>query len=152
LPEGVYPIVEATLYLATAPKSNSANDYFKAINKVEEEGKVAVPKHLQDANRDARDPSAGSGQALGHDQGYVYPHEQPGHHVGQQYLPTALLGTYFYAPSTEGYEAEVSERLARWRAAQEKALGIEQTEELPALSEAEVLDIKRRTVRRGEGP
>jgi putative ATPase len=141
LPDGVYPIIEATLYLATAPKSNSAGAYFKAVNKVEEEGKVAVPQHLQDGNRDARD--------LGHGEGYVYLHEQPGHHVGQQYLPTALLGTYFYSPSAEGYEAQVKDRLARWRAAQEKALGLEQTEELPELSEAEVLDIKRRTVRRG---
>ena len=143
LPEGVYPIVEATLYLATAPKSNTANAYFKAYEKVEAEGKVQVPQHLQDGNRDARD--------LHHGEGYVYPHMEPGHHVGQQYLPTALLGTYFYSPSEEGYEGQVKDRLARWRAAQEKALGIEQTEELPELSEAEVLDIKRRTGRRGDG-
>jgi putative ATPase len=152
LPEGVYPIVEATLYLATAPKSNTSNDYFKAYAKVEAEGKVQVPQHLQDGNRDARDPSAGSGQALGHGEGYVYPHAEPGHHVGQQYLPTGLLGTYFYSPSDEGYEAQVKDRLARWREAQRKALGIEEIEELPALSEAEVLDVKRRTVRRGESP
>ncbi|HET7088699.1 MAG TPA: AAA family ATPase, partial [Anaerolineae bacterium] len=105
LPEGVYPIVEATLYLATAPKSNSAGAYFKAYAKVEEEGKVDVPKHLQDSSRDAK--------SLGHGEGYVYPHELPGHHVGQQYLPTALLGTYFYDPSAEGHEAQVKERLAR---------------------------------------
>ncbi len=143
MPEGVYPIVKATLYLATASKSNTANEYFKAYAKVEEEGKVTVPKYLQDGNRDARD--------LGHGQGYVYPHAEPGHHVGQQYLPTALLGTYFYVPSEEGDEAQVKDCLARWREAQRQALGIEQTEELPALSEAEVLDVKRRTVRRGEG-
>jgi len=153
LPEGAYALVEATLYLATAPKSNTANDYFKAYAKVEAEGKVQVPQHLQDGTPsagDARDPSAGSGQALGHGEGYVYPHESEGHHVGQQYLPTALLGTYFYSPSEEGYEAQVKDRLARWREAQRKALGIEETEELPELSEAEVLDIKRRTTRRAE--
>jgi replication-associated recombination protein RarA len=122
LPEGVYPIVEATLYLSTAPKSNTANDYFKAYAKVEAEGKVQVPKHLQDAHRDARD--------LGHGEGYVYPHAEPGHDVGQQNLPSALLGTYFYSLSAEGYEAQVKERLMRWRAAQEQALGLEQTEEL----------------------
>lgn len=144
MPEGAYAIVEATLYLATTPKSNSAGAHFKAVNKVEEEGTVQVPKHLQDGNRDARD--------LGHGQAYVYPHEQPGHHVGQQYLPSALLGTYFYSASQEGYEAQVKDRLARWRAAQEQALGLEQTETLPDLSEADVLDIKRRTGRRGEGP
>jgi hypothetical protein len=101
LPEGIYPIVEATLYLASAPKSNSAGAYFKAVNKVEAEGKLEVPQHLQDGTPsagDARDPSAGSGQALGLGEGYVYPHEEPGHHVRQQYLPTALLGTYFYSP------------------------------------------------------
>jgi len=61
LPEGVYPIVEATLYLATAPKSNTANAYFKAYEKVEEEGKVQVPQHLQDGT-----PSAGDAMDLHH--------------------------------------------------------------------------------------
>jgi putative ATPase len=145
LPEGIYPIVEATLYLATAPKSNTANDYFKAYAKVEAEGKVQVPQHLQDGT-----PSAGDARDLGHGEGYVYPHEQPGHHAGQQYLPTALLGTYFYSPSQESYEAKVTDRLARWRTAQEKALGIEQTETLPDLSEAGIKDIKHRLGRRAE--
>jgi replication-associated recombination protein RarA len=63
LPEGICPLVEATLYLATAPKSNSAGAYFKAYQKVEAEGKVDVPRHLQDANRDAK--------GLGHGKGYV---------------------------------------------------------------------------------
>lgn len=136
LPEGIYPIVEATLYLATAPKSNSAGAYFKAYQKIEAEGKVEVPKHLQDGNRDAA--------GLGHGQGYVYPHEKPGHHAGQQYLPTAVLGTYFYSPSEEGYEASVKDRLARWRAAQEKALGLSETTTVPNLSEAEIVAIKRK--------
>src|SRR3970282_1139796 len=78
MPEGVYPIVEATLYLATAPQDNSAGAYFKAFQKVEGRGEVGVPSHLQDANRDAA--------ALGHGRGYVYPHEHAGHHIGQQYL------------------------------------------------------------------
>ena len=141
MPEGIYPIVEATLYLATVPKSNTATAYFKAVGKVEAEGKVAVPKHLQDSNRDARD--------LGHGKGYVYPHDEPGHHVGQQYLPTALLGTYFYEPSSEGYEAQLQDRLARWRAAQEKALGLEQTETLPDISQEDINSIKHRMGRRG---
>jgi putative ATPase len=141
LPEGVYPLVEATLYLATAPKSNSAGAYFKAYAQVEAEGQVDVPRHLQDSNRDAK--------GLGHGEGYVYPHEAPGHHVGQQYLPAALLGTYFYAPSVEGYEAQVRDRLARWRAAQEQALGLSATTTLPDLTEAEITTIKRRLTGRG---
>ncbi|MBL8058711.1 MAG: AAA family ATPase [Anaerolineales bacterium] len=139
LPEGIYSLVEATLYLATAAKSNSAGAYFKAFQTVEAEGRVDIPQHLQDANRDAK--------GLGHGQGYVYPHEQAGHHVGQQYLPTALLGTYFYAPSAEGHEAAVQERLARWRAAQEKALGLTETTTLPEMSEAELQAAKRRLSR-----
>jgi len=65
LPEGVYPLVEATLYLSTAPKSNSAGGYFKAMHKLEEEGQVSVPRHLMDSNRD--------GDAMGHGKDYVYP-------------------------------------------------------------------------------
>jgi putative ATPase len=141
LPEGVYPIVEATLYLATASKSNSAGAYFKAYETVEGRGEVGVPSHLQDSNRDAA--------ALGHGQGYVYPHEHEGHHIGQQYLPPALLGTYFYAPSDQGYEAQVAERLERWRAAQRLALGIKTTVEVPSLPIERIEAIKRHHGARG---
>jgi putative ATPase len=134
LPEGIYPIVEATLYLATAPKSNSAGAYFKAFQLIEKDGIIAVPKHLQDANRDAK--------ALGHGKGYQYPHTHPEHYLPQQYLPEQLLGTYFYEPSNQGYEAQVVERIERWRAAQRQALGITLTDERPTLSEEEIKDIK----------
>ena len=134
LPEGIYPIVEATLYLATANKSNSAGAYFKAFQLIEQEGITAVPQHLQDDNRD--------GRALGHGKGYKYPHESPDHFLPQQYLPKELLGTYFYQPSTIGYEAKVNDRLARWRLAQREALGITKDETLPELSEAEIKEIK----------
>jgi putative ATPase len=134
MPEGVYPIVEATLYLATAPKSNSATHYFKAFQLVEAEGKVEVPDPLKDPTRDAA--------ALGHGKGYRYPHEHPAHFVPQQYLPRELLGRYFYRPSDQGYEAEVAARLERWRAAQRKALGITRSETLPELSETEIKEVK----------
>ena len=136
LPEGIYPIVEATLYLSTAPKSNSAGAYFKAFQLIEEEGKVDVPQHLQDANRDAK--------ALGHGKGYQYPHQDPDHFLPQQYLPAPLLGTYFYQPSQQGYEAQVVDRLARWRAAQRQALGITQVENVPDLSQDIIDDIKHK--------
>ena len=136
MPEGVYPIVEATLYLATAPKSNTATSYFKAFQLIEAQGTGDVPRHLQDSNRDA--------VALGHGAGYKYPHESPDHFLPQQYLPKSLLGTYFYNPSSQGYEAEVVSRLERWRAAQRKALGITKTEEIPELNQETILDIKRK--------
>jgi putative ATPase len=143
LPEGVYPIVEATLYLATAPKSNTSTSYFKAYQRLEQDGVIDVPKHLQDSNRDAK--------ALGHGEGYQYPHNHPDHHVGQGYLPQALWGTYFYNPSDQGYEQSVKERLARWRKAQQAALAIDKITELPELNETEIEKIKRRqSLRRGE--
>jgi putative ATPase len=134
LPEGIYPIVEATLFLTTAPKSNSTTAYFKAFQLIEQEGIIAVPSHLQDANRDAA--------ALGHGVGYQYPHERPDHFLPQQYLPKPLLGTYFYSPSNQGYESIVAERLDAWRKAQQEALGISQTELLPDLSEEQIKGIK----------
>jgi putative ATPase len=136
LPEGVYPIVEATLYLATAPKSNSAGAYFKAMQILEDEGQVSVPRHLMDDNRDA--------EALGHGKGYIYPHELEGHFVPQQYLPKRLLGTYFYQPTREGYEAQVVSRLEQWREAQRKALGITDIEIVPNLNEEKIKEMKRK--------
>jgi putative ATPase len=134
LPEGIYPIVEAVLYLSTAPKSNSAGAYFKAYDLIEKSARTNVPNHLKDASRD--------GKALGHGKGYRYPHAHPEHFLPQQYLPDDLLGTYFYKPSTQGYEPEISERLERWREAQRKALGITDTEEIPELTEKEIQAIK----------
>jgi len=143
LPEGVYSLVEATLYLATAPKSNSATSYFKAYRLLEERGAIEVPDHLKDTHRDA--------QALGHGEGYEYPHAYPGHHLGQGYLPKALWGTYFYRPSEEGYESEIKARLERWREAQRRALGIQATQEAPELSEQEIEAIKsRHSVRKSQ--
>jgi len=143
LPEGVYPIVEATLYLATAPKSNSTGAYFKAYKLLEERGVVEVPRHLQDNHRDAA--------ALGHGEGYQYPHGHPDHHVGQLYLPSALLGTTFYNPSDQGYETQIQERLLLWRRAQREALGIAESEDLPDLSDSDINAIKQHHTRRGAG-
>ncbi len=110
MPEGIYPIVEATLYLATAPKSNSATQYYDVAKWIEEHGAGSVPLHLMDASRDAK--------GFGHGQGYQYPHNFPGHHIPQQYLPEGVLGKIFYNPSDQGREKEIAERLARWRKAQ----------------------------------
>ncbi len=144
LPEGIYPLVEATLYLATAPKSNSAGAYFKAFKLIEEQGIVEVPDHLKDPSRDR--------SALGHGKGYRYPHASREHFLPQQYLPDGVLGTYFYTPSSQGYEQEIRERLQSWRAAQRKALGIKQTQAIPAMSEAEIKAVKTRAVKPAPKP
>ncbi len=114
MPEGIYPIVETTLYLANAPKSNSVMAYFKVRKLMEEEGMGQVPIHLMDDNRDSK--------GFGHGQGYQYPHDFPGHFTAQQYLPDHLLGTHFYQPSDQGYEAEILARLTRWREIQDSQL------------------------------
>ncbi len=139
LPEGIYPLVEATLYLSTAPKSNSAGAYFKAFKSIEEQGAVEVPDHLKDPNRDAA--------ALGHGAEYDYPHEHAAHFVGQGYLPDSMLGTYFYHPSKLGYEQEVADRLDRWRRAQRQALELEDFIEVPDLPESEIQSLKRHHTR-----
>lgn len=127
LPEGIYPIVEATLYLSTAPKSNSAGAYFKAYNLINKEGVGDVPTHLKDNSRDA--------SALGHGKDYKYPHSNDGHFTPQQYLPNEQMGKYFYLPSDEGLEKEIRLRLEKWREAQRKALGITGSEVLPDLDQ-----------------
>jgi len=114
LPEAQYNLAQAAIYLATAPKSNSTGAYFKALADVEQEGKVEVPDHLKDASRD--------GKALGHGEGYKYPHDYPGHYVSQQYLPNQLQHRRYYKPSDQGYEKLIKERLAKWR---EKDGGLE---------------------------
>lgn len=136
-PEGIYPIVEATLYLSTASKSNSAGAYFKAFHLIEQDGLGSVPVHLMDNNRDA--------VALGHGKDYKYPHESKDHFVPQQYLPKEQLGKYFYSPTNEGYEIEVKDRLDRWREAQRQALGISKIEKLPELSRDLIEKIKQKT-------
>jgi putative ATPase len=107
LPEAQYSLAQAAVYLATAPKSNSAGGYFKALADVEQEGAGEVPDHLKDSTRD--------GEALGHGRDYKYPHQYPGHFVRQQYLPDRLQGRRYYEPSAEGYEEEISKRLRAWR-------------------------------------
>jgi putative ATPase len=107
LPEGQFLLAECCLYLATAPKSNTAFAYFDALQYVEDEQTGDVPNHLKDANRDK--------EGLGHGKGYKYPHAYRDHYVPDQYLPEDMQGTYFYAPSEQGHEAEIADRLARWR-------------------------------------
>ncbi len=90
LPEARLPLAEATILLATAPKSNSvicAID--SAMASVEAHGPQPIPDHLRDSHY------SGS-QKLGHGIGYKYAHEFPNHYVKQQYLPDKLKNEVFY--------------------------------------------------------
>jgi putative ATPase len=114
LPEGRFHLAEAALYLATAPKSNSAFAFFDAIATVEKERETEVPAHLRDANRDS--------EGFGHGAGYLYPHAYRDHWVAQQYLPDSLQGRVFYQPGDQGYEKAIQERVSRRREAQLAAM------------------------------
>lgn len=114
MPEGRYPLAQATLYLATCPKSNSVMGFFDALATVEQEREGEVPNPLKDANRDKK--------GLGHGAGYLYPHAYRDHWVEQQYLPSSLQGQVFYQPSNQGYEAEIQTQVAQRREAQLAAM------------------------------
>lgn len=126
MPEGRYPLAQATLYLANAAKSNSVMGFFDALSAVEREREAEVPLHLRDSNRD-RD-------GFGHGAGYLYPHSYREHWVAQQYLPRSLQGQVFYQPSEQGFEATIRDKVQRDREAQLAALvegiGVEMPERL----------------------
>jgi putative ATPase len=115
LPEGQYHLAQATLYLALAPKSNSTMAYFRAQAALKEKGATKVPTPLQDAHRDRK--------GLGHGQGYLYPHDFPGHFVPQDYLPEEVAGSRFYEPGEEGEEPELVRRWREFRQKREKTEG-----------------------------
>jgi putative ATPase len=114
LPEGRFHLTHAALYLATAPKSNSAMAFFDALQVVEQEPEGQVPNHLKDASRDK--------EGFGHGEGYMYPHAYRDHWIAQQYLPDALQGRMFYEPSNQGYEAHIKEQVERRREEQLAAM------------------------------
>lgn len=114
LPEGRFPLAQAALYLATAPKSNSVFAFFDALRTVEQEREGEVPAHLKDASRDA--------EGFGHGAGYLYPHAYRDHWVAQQYLPTHLQGKVFYEPGALGYEQTIRQQVVRRREAQLAAM------------------------------
>ncbi len=107
MPEAQIILSQAAVYVACAPKSNaSCNAVFDAMAVVEKTGNLPIPTHLQDAHY--------KGAArLGHGTGYKYAHDYPNHYVEQQYLPDGLMGSHFYTPTDNGYEADIKNHLRR---------------------------------------
>ncbi|MBU6182261.1 MAG: replication-associated recombination protein A [Verrucomicrobia bacterium] len=106
LPEAELILAHATLYLATAPKSNSATTAIgRAAQEVREGRTLAVPEHLRDGHY------KGS-ERLGHGQGYLYSHDFEGNFVPQAYLPE---GRRYFEPTENGLEKRIKERLSHWR-------------------------------------
>ncbi len=108
-PEGYLPLAEATIYLATAPKSNSGYRALQAaLEAARETPSAPVPLHIRNA------PTALM-KELGYGEGYRYAHDAPEAYVPQEYLPDALRGRTFYEPGGFGFEPRIAERLAWWR-------------------------------------
>jgi putative ATPase len=119
MPEGFLPLAEATLYLAAAPKSNSAlHAYGKAVQDVRDTLHQPVPLHLRNA-------VTGLGRSMGFGAGYRYAHDFAGGVVEQQHLPDALAGRRYYEPSDHGAEARIAERLRAVRDELERRRGEE---------------------------
>jgi len=116
-PEGDLALVEACVYLATAPKSNALYLAYGRVRKlVEETGALPVPLHLRNAPTDLM-------KNLGYGKGYLYPHDFDGAVVDQKYLPEAIKEGEFYTPTDRGYEREIAERLDHWCTLRKKKSG-----------------------------
>jgi len=104
MPEGRIPLAQATVHLATAPKSNASYLALDAALADVRAGKGGrVPKHLRDAHY------AGA-KKLGHGKGYVYPHDHELGVVPQQYLPDTLKNVEYYQPTDHGNERDIASR------------------------------------------
>ena len=105
MPEAQIILSQAVLYVASAPKSNSAVNAVSMAMENVRNYKTTVPAHLQDAHY------KGS-KNLGRGIGYKYAHNYPNHYVEQQYMPKEIEGTVFYEPGDNGKEKEIKEWLA----------------------------------------
>ncbi len=108
-PEGELALAQATLYLACAPKSNAVYVAFGEAQKdVHDRPAEPVPLHLRNAPTDLM-------AQFGYGRGYQYAHDAPDALVDQAHLPESLKGRTYYRPTDRGLEAEIAQRLARWR-------------------------------------
>lgn len=109
MPEARLALAQATIHLATAPKSNSVIEAISAAQADVRAGKVGpVPPHLRDGHYEGA-------KALGHAVGYKYPHDDPRGVVEQQYIPEGLEDAVYYQPTNHGAEKRISEYLGRLR-------------------------------------
>ena len=107
-PEGRIPLAEATVYLATSKKSNSAYEGInKALQLVEQTGNLPVPLHLRNAPTKLLSD-------LGYHDGYLYPHDYPENFVRQQYLPDEIKDVSLWKPQNNESEQKVAEIMKRW--------------------------------------
>ncbi len=114
MPEGVFHLSEAAIYLACAEKSNSLIGIFDAFKSVKDTSQQNIPTHLKDGNRDK--------STFGDGVGYKYPHAYKDNWIEQQYLPKELQGEVFWKPSHNGWEGEKRSLIMERKAAQLAAM------------------------------
>ena len=108
MPEGRIPLAETTVYLASAPKSNTAYAALnQAMQDVREQANEPVPLHLRNA-------VTGMMKDMGYGKDYKYSHNYEGHFEEQEYLPPSLKGRRYYHPGEEGAERQIGQRLRQW--------------------------------------
>ena len=106
-PEAELALVEAAVYLASAPKSNALYLAEKAVKKeINDSGPLPVPMHIRNA-------PTGLMKRLGYSRGYLYPHNYPGAWVKQEYLPEKIKTKIFYRPTDRGMEREIGRRMGK---------------------------------------
>jgi putative ATPase len=122
-PEGELALAQATVYLATAPKSNSIyTAYGKIQQVVKKSGSLPVPFHIRNApTRLMKD--------MGYGKDYKYAHNYKDAVVAQEYLPEKLKGQLFYKPTGRGYEKVIKQRLDGWRRLQGRSQQMSQKDE-----------------------
>jgi putative ATPase len=114
MPEGYLPMAECAIYLATAPKSNSAlTAYGRAVADARETRNDPVPLHLRNA-------VTGLMREMGYGRDYKYAHSFPEHRVEQEHLPERLRGHRYYEPGELGWERRIWEEYQRLKAASKK--------------------------------
>ncbi|MGE0774953.1 MAG: replication-associated recombination protein A, partial [Sphingomonadaceae bacterium] len=108
LPEGELAIVQACLYLATAPKSNAVYAAQKAAwRSAKETGSLMPPKNILNAPTRLM-------KEIGYGKSYAYDHDTDDAFSGDNYWPDEMNPQEFYAPASRGFEAKIAERLAYW--------------------------------------
>jgi len=113
-PEGYLAIAQATIYIATAPKSNAVYKAIKGVKKeIKESGSLPVPLHLRNAVTELM-------KKLGYGKGYKYPHNFDFNFIHQEYFPSGVKNKRYYFPGDFGFEKEIKKRLEWWEKLKKK--------------------------------
>ncbi len=117
-PEGELAVIQATLYLATAPKSNAVYlAHKKVMDDTEKYGSLLPPLHILNAPTKLM-------KEQGYSKGYLYDHDTLEGFSGQNYFPDKMGRKQYYSPTQRGFEKEINKRLDYWQKLRQKKIGL----------------------------